>query len=58
MTNWGPLLCDMHRVEARHLREKLKIAMRTLEVLALCDDPDAREMASSALSAIEGEGDE
>lgn len=55
MTNQGPLLCDMHRVESRHLRGKLQIAMRALEVLARCDDLDAREMASSALSAIEGE---
>lgn len=33
MAKWGPLLSDMHRVEAQHLREKLRIAMAALDVV-------------------------
>ena len=38
--------------------KQLEVAMRALRWLAQCDDPDAREMASSALSAIKETGDE
>ena len=51
MTKWGPLLCDMHRVEAQHLRGKLKIALQALEVLAQAGD----ETAQRALERIEGD---
>jgi len=60
MAKWGPLLCDMHRVEAQHLRGRLKIAMQALEeirdVARLSDGVEFYAMlAEKALARIEGD---
>jgi len=61
MAKWGPLLCDMHRVEAQHLRDRLRIAMAALEEIK--DTARASEgvefyamLAETALARIEGDG--
>lgn len=51
MAKWNLTLCDMHRVEAQHLRGRLKIAMEALEALA----QDGNETAQRALERIEGD---
>ena len=51
MAKWNLTLCDMHRVEAQHLRGRLKIAMKALEALA----QDGNETAQRALERIEGD---
>ncbi len=60
MAKWGPLLCDMHRVEAQHLRERLRIAMAALEEIK--ETAQASEgvefyamLAERALARIEGD---
>ena len=65
MAKWGPLLCDMHRVEAQHLRDKLRIAMAALDVVIkfghdTYNDPeqavtDMTVAAERALQRIEGD---
>ena len=50
MAKWGPLPCDMHKVEVEHLREKLRIAMQVLETLA----QDRNDLAQRALQRIKG----
>lgn len=65
MAKWGPLMCDMHRVEAQHLRGKLRIAMAALDVVikfghGAGDDleqavTDMTVAAERALERIEGD---
>lgn len=62
MAKWGPLLCDMHRVEAQHLRGRLKIAMQALEdIRNISRTSDGVEfyamlmLAEKALARIEGD---
>ena len=48
MAKWDLTLCDMHRVEAQHLRDKLRIAMEALERIEdasryFGNDPEASE---------------
>lgn len=50
MAKWNMDLCDMHRIEAQHLREKLRIAMQVLETLA----QDRNDLAQRALQRIKG----
>jgi len=33
MAKWNLTLCDMHRVEAQHLRDRLRVAMAALDVV-------------------------
>jgi hypothetical protein len=33
MAKWNLTLCDMHRVEAQHLLDRLRIAMAALDVV-------------------------
>ena len=65
MAKWGPLLCDMNRVEAQHLRDRLRIAMAALDVVVRFghetdNDPeqavtDMTVAAERALERIEGD---
>jgi len=65
MAKWGPLLCDMNRVEAQHLRDRLRIAMAALDVVIRFgheagDDfeqavTDMTVAAERALERIEGD---
>jgi len=60
MAKWDLTLCDMHRVEAQHLRGRLKIAMQALEeirdVARLSDGVEFYAMlAEKALARIEGD---
>ena len=51
MAKWNLNLYHMHRVEVRHLRDKLRIAMQALEALA----QGGNETAQRALERIEGD---
>lgn len=60
MAKWNLTLCDMHRVEAQHLRDKLRIAMRGLEeirdVARLSEGVEFYAMlAEKTLARIEGD---
>ena len=60
MAKWDLTLCDMHRVEAQHLRGRLKIAMQALEeirdVARLSDGVEFYAiLAEKALARIEGD---
>jgi len=65
MAKWNLTLCDMHRVEAQHLRDKLRIAMAALDVVIKFgheagDDfeqavTDMTAAAERALARIEGD---
>ena len=60
MAKWDLALCDMHRVEAQHLRSRLKIAMQALEeirdVARLSDGVEFYAMlAERAIAGIEGD---
>ena len=60
MAKWDLTLCDMHRVEAQHLRGRLKIAMQALEeirdVARLSDGVEFYAMlAEKAIARIEGD---
>jgi len=62
MAKWDLTLCDMHRVEAQHLRDKLRIAMQALEdirnISRTSDDVEFYAMlmlAEKALERIEGD---
>jgi len=65
MAKWNLTLCDMHRVEAKHLRDRLRIAMAALDVVikfghAAGDDfeqtvTDMTVAAERALQRIEGD---
>ena len=62
MAKWDLTLCDMHRVEAQHLRGRLKIAMQALEdirnISRTSDDVEFYAMlmlAEKALERIEGD---
>lgn len=60
MAKWGPLLCDMHKVEAQHLRDRLRIAIEGLEeirdVALLSDGVEFYAMlAEKTLARIEGD---
>ena len=62
MAKWNLTLCDMHRVEVQHLRDKLRIAMQALEdirnISRTSDDVEFYAMlmlAEKALERIEGD---
>ena len=65
MAKWNLTLSDMHRVEAQHLRDKLRIAMAALDVVIKFgheagDDfeqtvTDMTVAAERALQRIEGD---
>lgn len=65
MAKWNLTLCDMHRVEAQHLRDRLRIAMAALDVVIKFghdagDDleqtvTDMTVAAERALERIEGD---
>jgi hypothetical protein len=65
MAKWNLTLSDMHRVEAQHLRDKLRIAMAALDVVIRFgheagDDfeqavTDMTAAAERALQRIEGD---
>ena len=65
MAKWDLTLSDMHRVEAQHLRDKLRIAMAALDVVIKFghetgDDfeqtvTDMTVAAERALERIEGD---
>jgi hypothetical protein len=65
MAKWDLTLCDMHRVEAQHLRDRLRIAMAALDVVIRFghdagDDleqtvTDMTAAAERALERIEGD---
>lgn len=60
MAKWDLTLCDMHRVEAQHLRGRLKIAMQALEEIRdIARTSDGVEfyamLAEKALARIEGD---
>lgn len=65
MAKWDLTLCDMHRVEAQHLRDRLRIAMAALDVVIKFgheagDDfeqavTDMTVAAERALERIEGD---
>jgi len=65
MAKWNLTLSDMHRVEAQHLRDKLRIAMAALDVVIRFgheagDDfeqavTDMTAAAERALARIEGD---
>lgn len=65
MAKWDLTLCDMHRVEAQHLRDRLRIAMAALDVVIRFgheagDDfeqtvTDMTVAAERALQRIEGD---
>jgi len=65
MAKWNLTLSDMHRVEAQHLRDRLRIAMAALDVVIKFgheagDDfeqavTDMKVVAERALERIEGD---
>ena len=65
MAKWNLTLSDMHRVEAQHLRDRLRIAMAALDVVIkfgheTYNDPeqavtDMTVAAERALERIEGD---
>ena len=65
MAKWNLTLSDMHRVEAQHLRDRLRIAMAALDVVikfghGAGDDfeqtvTDMTAAAERALARIEGD---